>query len=190
MCECVVQNVKTTGEQIEWTSNWYKEVRSLVGQERGDYIIKNTLHIISTGANDWVNNYYVNPTLLKQYTPETYTTFIIGKARAYIQVLTPHFKSYSNFLVNNLSARGGGQLTILFLITNEHYWCLFLLSHEHEHHLNSLPKKNGIGFQWKVPKNMRIWAVLNTRLQCFRTVHLKHWSDYYNGPLKMRVIST
>lgn len=78
--------MKNLGDQLAWYQNWKNEVKSLVGEEKGAYIIKNALNIVSTGANDWVNNYYLNPLLQKKYTPETYTTFLIGEARSYIQV--------------------------------------------------------------------------------------------------------
>jgi len=82
----LVQNVKSFGEQLVWYKNWTKEVMSLVGQKRGEFIVKNSMHIICTGANDWVNNYYLNPVLMEKFTPEAYTTFLIGIARSYIQV--------------------------------------------------------------------------------------------------------
>lgn len=81
-----MQNVKSFGDQLEWFTKWQKEVVSLVGQERGEFIINNTLCITSTGANDYVNNYYLFQVLRTRFTPEEYTTFLLGKARAYIQV--------------------------------------------------------------------------------------------------------
>ena len=85
-----VQNVKGLTEQLGWYKNWKNEVISLVGPEKGEYIIKNALYIISTGSNDWVNNYYINPVLQKEYTQDAYTTFLIGKVRAFLQVLHAH----------------------------------------------------------------------------------------------------
>ena len=81
-----MQNVKGLKDQLGWYKNWKNEVVSLVGPKKGDYIIKNALYVISTGANDWINNYYLNPILQKEYDKETYTTFLIGKARAFLQV--------------------------------------------------------------------------------------------------------
>ncbi|KAG0627926.1 hypothetical protein M758_2G238800 [Ceratodon purpureus] len=80
-------NVKGLTEQLGWYKNWKNEVISLVGPEKGEYIIKNALYIISTGSNDWVNNYYINPVLQKEYTQDAYTTFLIGKVRAFLQEL-------------------------------------------------------------------------------------------------------
>ena len=82
-----LQNVKGLTDQLGWYKNWKNEVISLVGPEKGDFTIKNTLYVISTGANDWVNNYYINPILQKQYTKDAYTAFLISRVRAFLQVL-------------------------------------------------------------------------------------------------------
>lgn len=81
-----MQNVKGLNAQLGWYKNWKNEVVSLVGQEKGDFIVKNSLIVISTGTNDWVNNYYLNPLLSKKFTEDEYATFLIGKARTFLQV--------------------------------------------------------------------------------------------------------
>lgn len=60
---------------------------SLVGPEKGNHIISNSLYIISTGSNDWVNNYYLNLELMQNYTSDAYTTFLIGLVGFYVKVL-------------------------------------------------------------------------------------------------------
>lgn len=81
-----MQNVKGLTEQLLWYKNWKNEVVSLAGQEEGNHIISNALYVFSTGSNDWINNYYLSDDLMEQYTPETYTTFLISLARYHIQV--------------------------------------------------------------------------------------------------------
>ncbi|XP_024392320.1 GDSL esterase/lipase At5g03810 [Physcomitrium patens] len=80
-------NVKGLTEQLLWYKNWKNEVVSLAGQEEGNHIISNALYVFSTGSNDWINNYYLSDDLMEQYTPETYTTFLISLARYHIQEL-------------------------------------------------------------------------------------------------------
>ncbi|XP_024366401.2 GDSL esterase/lipase At5g22810 [Physcomitrium patens] len=80
-------NVKGLTDQFVWYKNWKAEVLSLVGPEKGNFIISTSLYIFSTGANDWVNNYYLNPVLMKKYNTDEYITFLIGLARGYIQEL-------------------------------------------------------------------------------------------------------
>lgn len=86
-CESLtVQNVKGLTDQFVWYKNWQAEVISVAGPERGKYIISNALHAFSTGSNDWVNNYYLNPNLMSKYTPTTYTTLLLQQVRNYVQV--------------------------------------------------------------------------------------------------------
>lgn len=80
--------MKGITSQIEWYKNWKAEVLSVAGPEKGNYIIKNALNIISTGTNDWVNNYYLSSNLQKQYTTDQWTAKLIGLARNHIQVRT------------------------------------------------------------------------------------------------------
>ena len=72
--------------QFMWYKNWKNEVMSLVGQEEGNHIISKALYIISTGSNDWVNNYYLNLELMRKYTTDAYTTFLIGMVGSYVKV--------------------------------------------------------------------------------------------------------
>ena len=83
----LMQNVKGLDTQLIWLQNWKAEVLGVAGPERGNFIISNTLYAISTGTNDWVNNYYVNPHLQANYpSSELYTAFLLGEAQKYIQV--------------------------------------------------------------------------------------------------------
>lgn len=96
-----MQNVKSLADQQVWYKNWKNEVISLLGPEKGETNIKSQLYVISTGANDWVNNYYINPVLQKQYTKDAYTAFLIGRVRSFLQVL--HSMRLCAFAVSHIS---------------------------------------------------------------------------------------
>jgi len=89
-----VQNVKGLNVQYEWYKNWKAEVLSLAGPERGNFIINNALYALSTGTNDWVNNYYLNLSLQKKYPTDKYIDFLVQNIRKYVLVciitFTPH----------------------------------------------------------------------------------------------------
>jgi len=85
--------VKGIATQLQWYKNWTTEVLSVAGPKKGNYIIENALYLISTGTNDWVNNYYLNSPLQQQYTPDQYTTMLLGLVRKYVQVRHLHLKS-------------------------------------------------------------------------------------------------
>lgn len=80
------QNVVGLTKQFEWFKSWKAEVLSLAGPKRGNFIISNALYAFSTGSNDWVNNYYINPPLMKKYTPQAYTTLLLGFVEQYTMV--------------------------------------------------------------------------------------------------------
>lgn len=77
-------NVKGLNVQYEWYKNWKAEVLSLAGPERGNFIINNALYAISTGTNDWVNNYYINIPLQQKYNPDQYSDFLVQNIRKYV----------------------------------------------------------------------------------------------------------
>lgn len=83
-----MQNVKGLDAQFEWFGLWKNEVLKTAGPEKGQYIIDNALYAISTGANDWVNNYYLNLNLQNKYTPEKYIDFLVGNLKKYTLVTT------------------------------------------------------------------------------------------------------
>jgi hypothetical protein len=77
--------------QLEYYNNWKKEVVKVAGPERGNFIISNALYAISTGTNDWVNNYFVNLHLQSLYSTDKYTTILVGNIRKYTMVCATTF---------------------------------------------------------------------------------------------------
>jgi phospholipase/lecithinase/hemolysin len=80
-------NVMGLDTQLEYYNNWKKEVVKVAGPERGNFIISNALYAISTGTNDWVNNYFVNLHLQSLYSTDKYTTILVGNIRKYTMEL-------------------------------------------------------------------------------------------------------
>lgn len=79
---------------MQWYQNWKAEVLNVAGSQKGNYIIANALNVISTGTNDWVNNYYLNSPLRKQYTPDQYTTMLLGLVRKHVQVCAFYIRRF------------------------------------------------------------------------------------------------
>jgi len=80
-------NVKGMNAQLEWFKDYYQQVLSLAGEQNGEDIITNALYVIGTGSNDYVNNYFLNPFLMANYSLDQYQTFLLGNAKGYIQEL-------------------------------------------------------------------------------------------------------
>lgn len=81
----------------------------MVGQTQADNIISNALYVISTGTNDYVLSYYVNPLVQKKYSIPAYQQLIRDTATVYLQVnmasFNPCFCRFFNQLLHILSAK-------------------------------------------------------------------------------------
>lgn len=72
-------------QQLEF----YKEYQSklaAVARENTSTILSEALYIVSTGSSDFVQNYYINPWLNKLYSPDDYSTFLVGIFSNFVKV--------------------------------------------------------------------------------------------------------
>lgn len=71
---------------------YYKEYQSklaaVTGSSKAAFIIKEALYLACFGTADFLQNYYVNPKINKIYTPDQYSTYLIGKYTGFIKVQT------------------------------------------------------------------------------------------------------
>ncbi|GLJ25259.1 hypothetical protein SUGI_0483530 [Cryptomeria japonica] len=72
-------------QQVEYFKVYQKKLRGLVGEENATHILSEAIYGISMGSNDWVNNYFVNPIRMEQYTVQQYQNFLIEIASNFIQ---------------------------------------------------------------------------------------------------------
>lgn len=81
------QNVLAISKQVEYFRHYKIHLQNLVGREAAEAIIKdNALVVVSSGTNDFLANYYANPTRSKQYSIEQYMSYLISRMRATIKV--------------------------------------------------------------------------------------------------------
>ncbi|KAG0454692.1 hypothetical protein HPP92_023984 [Vanilla planifolia] len=61
--------------------NYYKEYQSklakVAGSSKADSILSGALYIVSTGASDFIQNYYINPYLFKVYSPDEFSSQLV-----------------------------------------------------------------------------------------------------------------
>ncbi|KAG6550720.1 hypothetical protein Mapa_007817 [Marchantia paleacea] len=55
-----------------------KEIISQIGEESTDKLLRESIYLISTGSNDFVNSYNLNPILQAKFTPAAYETLLLG----------------------------------------------------------------------------------------------------------------
>lgn len=72
-----LQGVLPVRKQLEYFLHYKIQLSELMGKEKADEIIKNALFVLSMGTNDFIQNYYLEPTRSKQYTIEAYQNYLI-----------------------------------------------------------------------------------------------------------------
>ncbi|XP_073145235.1 GDSL esterase/lipase APG-like [Henckelia pumila] len=65
-------------QQIQYYKEYQGKLASVAGSKQAASIIKDAIYLVSFGSSDFVQNYYVNPFLFKSYTPDQYSSYLIG----------------------------------------------------------------------------------------------------------------
>lgn len=91
----VLQNVVPAFEQLQMFYKYQMQMVSLVGQERASFIISEALFGLSTGSNDFIMNYLVNPILQKQHTTYEWSSFILSNQTQFLKVHTILYREHS-----------------------------------------------------------------------------------------------
>ncbi|PKI62281.1 GDSL esterase/lipase APG [Punica granatum] len=74
-------------QQLEYFKEYQGKLAKVAGSKQAATIIKNALYILGAGSGDFLQNYYVNPFINKVYTPDEYSTFLIGSFNTFIKGL-------------------------------------------------------------------------------------------------------
>ncbi|CAK9174535.1 unnamed protein product [Ilex paraguariensis] len=73
------------------TAAVYKEYQAklanVAGSEKAVSILKDALYVLGAGSSDFLQNYYVNPWLNRVYTPDQYSSYLIGIFSCFIKLL-------------------------------------------------------------------------------------------------------
>ncbi|XP_057431432.1 GDSL esterase/lipase At5g22810-like [Lotus japonicus] len=76
--------VISLNHQLEYYKDYQKELVNIAGPNASS-IISGALYLISSGINDFLHNYYINPLLLKRYTPDQFSDILIRCCSNFIQ---------------------------------------------------------------------------------------------------------
>jgi hypothetical protein len=74
----MVQNVISLSKQLEYFKHYKLHLSQLVGAKNAEEIIKNAVFVLSFGTNDFLQNYFVEPTRSQQYSVEKYQDFLVS----------------------------------------------------------------------------------------------------------------
>ncbi|XP_009625753.1 GDSL esterase/lipase At5g22810 isoform X1 [Nicotiana tabacum] len=87
-------------KQLEFYKEYQKKLVVIAGKVNATSIINGSIHLVSAGSSDFVQNYYINPLLYKVYTPDQFSDILV--------------KSYTKFILElyGLGARKIGVTTV------------------------------------------------------------------------------
>lgn len=75
-------------QQLEYFKEYQGKLAKVAGSQQSATIIKDALYIVSAGSSDFVQNYYINPFLNKAYTPDQYSSYLVGIFTSFIKVIS------------------------------------------------------------------------------------------------------
>lgn len=96
------QVVFSVSQQLNYLRHYKIHLRQLVGEKKADEIITNAIFLLSMGTNDFLQNYYVEPTRSSNFTVEEYQHYLISCMDRDIRVfsLFPSIYQHINLQLN------------------------------------------------------------------------------------------
>ncbi|KAL5709676.1 hypothetical protein ACHQM5_020336 [Ranunculus cassubicifolius] len=74
-------------QQLQYFQQYQGKLAKIAGQPKASSIISGSLYVISAGSSDYVQNYYINPYLYQNYTPDRFSNILIQSFSNFIQNL-------------------------------------------------------------------------------------------------------
>ncbi|KAL8098918.1 GDSL esterase/lipase APG-like [Apium graveolens] len=74
-------------QQLRYYKEYQSKLAAVTGSSKAAFIIKEALYLACFGTADFLQNYYVNPKINKIYTPDQYSTYLVGKYTSFIKDL-------------------------------------------------------------------------------------------------------
>lgn len=85
-CFVLLQHVISLSQQLQYYKEYQVKLAKVAGSKQAASIVKDALYIVSAGSSDYIQNYYVNPFLNKAYTPDQYSSYLVGIFTSFIKV--------------------------------------------------------------------------------------------------------
>ncbi|GMJ10368.1 hypothetical protein like AT4G26790 [Hibiscus trionum] len=74
-------------KEMEYYKEYQSKLRGYLGNDKANQLLSESLHLLSIGTNDFLENYYTFPTRSSQYPVDKYEDFLIGIAGNFIREL-------------------------------------------------------------------------------------------------------
>ncbi|KAK1312877.1 GDSL esterase/lipase APG [Acorus calamus] len=80
-------NVIPLSQQLAYYKEYQSKLAAVAGSAKAKSILKEAVYLVESGSTDFVQNYYINPFLYKVYSPDEYSSFIVGLFTSFIKDL-------------------------------------------------------------------------------------------------------
>lgn len=80
------QHAIPLSQQLQYFREYQGKLAKVAGSKKAASIIKDALYLLSAGNSDFLQNYYVNPYLNRVYTPEQYSSILVGLFSSFVKV--------------------------------------------------------------------------------------------------------
>ncbi|KAJ9178009.1 hypothetical protein P3X46_009929 [Hevea brasiliensis] len=74
-------------QQLQYYKEYQNKIVGIAGKTNASSIISDAVYLVSAGASDFVQNYYINPLLYEKYTPEQFSDILVQSYANFIQDL-------------------------------------------------------------------------------------------------------
>uniref|UniRef100_A0A1D1Y4J5 GDSL esterase/lipase APG n=1 Tax=Anthurium amnicola TaxID=1678845 RepID=A0A1D1Y4J5_9ARAE len=65
-------------QQLEYYKEYQSKLAQVAGSQKATSILSEALYVLSAGPSDFVQNYYINPWLNKVYSPDEFSSLLVG----------------------------------------------------------------------------------------------------------------
>ncbi|CAK9165323.1 unnamed protein product [Ilex paraguariensis] len=74
-------------QQLQYYKEYQAKLAKVAGSAKAASIIKDALYLLSAGSSDFVQSYYVNPLLYQVFTPDQYSSYLVGIFSSFVKDL-------------------------------------------------------------------------------------------------------
>lgn len=86
-CDLDLQSVIPLWKELEYYKEYQKQLRDYLGNQKANEVLSESLYLISSGTNDFLENYYLLPQRRLEFSVEEYQSFLVGIAGNFITEL-------------------------------------------------------------------------------------------------------
>ncbi|OIW16879.1 hypothetical protein TanjilG_00128 [Lupinus angustifolius] len=74
-------------QQLDYFKEYQSKLAQVAGSNKSASIIEDALYLLSAGSSDFLQNYYVNPLINQAFTPDQYSSYLVGSFTSFIKNL-------------------------------------------------------------------------------------------------------